>query len=206
AGKPNAQTAGADAELSFAVTWDAYKNVFGFPGWGGNNEQASVYVHWQVDNSQYKIDPFGDHINIGDGDWQLGATPHTTIDVMGHEFTHGVDSHVGSLGTFSTGNLISEGIADLGGVFAKLYFNDNGFRNGSLSVTPTRNQDDFELFHDIIHGDGFEHLRFLDRPSLDGSPNAYFDNIGDLDPHQSSGPIRRAFYYIMKGASPHDDW
>jgi Zn-dependent metalloprotease len=208
AGSANAQTAGVDAEIGLAATWDMYKNVFGLAGWGGNNEAAAIFLHWQEENSRYVTDPFGDFIKLGDGDWQHGGTPRTTIDDVGHEFTHGVDHHVGTIGVWSGANVISEGIADLGGVFAKLYFNDGGFQNGAGVITDTGNQDDFEMFHDILDANGHEHLRFLDRPSLDShpSPNAWFEDIGDLDPHQSSGPLRRAFYYLMKGASPHDDW
>jgi len=210
--KPNDQTAGVDAEFSLGVTWDMYKNVFGIKGWNNDNEGAQVFVHWQKDDSQYISDvrPFSyAHINLGDGDWAHGATPHTSMSVVGHEFTHGVDQHLGSLGSLSTGNVISEGIADIGAVLVQMYQRDGGWNNAAAHVTDTGDLGDFSLFGEIMASSGVPHgRRFLDRPSKDAkpSPNAYFDGIDDLDPHKSSGPIRRAFYYIMKGASAHDDW
>ncbi len=210
-GHANDQTAAVDAEFNFGVTWDMYKNVFGITSWDNANESGGIYVHMQEDNSHYVADfqPFSyAHIDFGDGDWQNGATPHTAVTVVGHEYTHGVDQHLGSLGSLSKGNVISEGIADLGGALVKMYDHDGGWNNSAAHITDDGVLDDLELGGQVMQSTGvLKKSRFLDRPSKDGvSPDVYFDGIDDLDPHYSSGPLRRAFYFIMRGASAHDDW
>jgi len=210
-GQPNDQTAGVDAEFSHGVAWDMFKNVAGLAGWSADgSEGTDIFTHWQANNSTYypSVEPFShEHINLGDGNWQAGGSPHTSMSVVGHEFTHGMDHNFGTLSIFGP-NVMSEGIADIGGVLTQIYKRDGGWINGASHVTDTGDLDDFTVFGEILSDATHHHgRRFLARPSLDGSsPNAYFDGIEDLEPHSSSGPIRRAFYYIMKGASAHDDW
>ncbi|HEY0252033.1 MAG TPA: M4 family metallopeptidase, partial [Kofleriaceae bacterium] len=208
--KGNNQTAGVDAEFSHAVVWDLFKNVVGLAGWGRDGTQGTdIYTHWQENNSEYvpTILTAGEHINLGDGNWKAGGSPHTSMSVVGHEFTHGMDHDFGTL-ALTGPNVMSEGIADIGGVLAQIYQRSHGFANHDTGVTDTGNLDDFTVFGEILATATSHHSkRFLDRPSLDGeSTDVYFDGIEDMEPHASSGPIRRALYYIMKGASAHDDW
>lgn len=203
----NGQTALGDAEFGHAVGWDMYKNVFNHPGWDGESQPTPVHSHWQETDSRYQVNVFGDYIELGDGDYRHGGTPHATVDIFTHEFTHGVDNHVGSLGDLSNGNVISEGIADVGGVLALLY-KRNGFSSGAGVLVDSPVNDDWKLFGGIKFTGGDTRQRVLDRPSRDStsSPDAWFNGIDDLNPHQSSGPLRRAMFFLMKGASTHDDW
>jgi len=207
----NDQTAGVDAEVSHAIAWDMFKNVAGLAGWSGDgSEGTDIFTHWQADDSTYypSVGPFShEHINLGDGNWQAGGSSHTSMSVVGHEFTHGMDRNFGTL-AITGPNVMSEGIADIGGVLTQIYKRDGGWGNSASRITDTGDLDDFTVFGEILSDATHHHgRRFLSRPSLDGSsPDSYFDGIEDLEPHSSSGPIRRAFYYIMKGASAHDDW
>uniref|UniRef100_UPI000568FDAB M4 family metallopeptidase n=1 Tax=Streptomyces sp. NRRL S-146 TaxID=1463884 RepID=UPI000568FDAB len=91
----NAETAGADAHYGAALTWDYYKNVHGRSGIKGDGVGAYSRVHY---GNNYVNAFWSDScfcMTYGDG---AGNTnPLTSIDVAGHEMTHGVTSNTAGL-------------------------------------------------------------------------------------------------------------
>ncbi len=216
--RANAQTAGVDVAFGMDVTWDMYKNVFGQNGWDGDGKPISAYAHKPNAGSNYIQPILGaqEHINLGDGALVNGSmahvTPHTGIESVGHETTHGVDYHLGTLGTWSDSNVLSEGVADIFGALARMYERSGNFATHSSTIADT-GIDDYTLFDEYETGldskgnAKHDSERFCDRPSRDGaSPDAWFDGIDDLDSHSSGGPIRRAFFFMARGSSGHVDF
>ncbi|MYS42779.1 peptidase M4, partial [Streptomyces sp. SID5998] len=91
----NAATAAADAHYGAAVTWDFYKNTFGRNGIKNNGVGAYSRVHY---GNSY-VNAFWDDscfcMTYGDGSGN--SDPLTSLDVAGHEMSHGVTSNTAGL-------------------------------------------------------------------------------------------------------------
>ncbi|MGW5370108.1 M4 family metallopeptidase [Streptomyces sp. NPDC004009] len=183
----NAATAGADAHYGAAVTWDFYKNTFGRSGIKNNGVGAYSRVHY---GNSY-VNAFWDDscfcMTYGDGS---GNThPLTSLDVAGHEMSHGVTSNTANLNYSGESGGLNEATSDIFGTGVEFY------ANNSADVG------DYLIGEKIdINGDGTP-LRYMDKPSKDGaSKDSWYSGIGGVDVHYSSGPANHFFYLLSEGS------
>ncbi|WP_307622532.1 M4 family metallopeptidase [Streptomyces sp. V3I7] len=183
----NAATAGADAHYGAAVTWDFYKNTFGRSGIKNNGVGAYSRTHY---GNAY-VNAFWDDscfcMTYGDG--SANAKPLTSIDVAGHEMSHGVTSNTAGLNYSGESGGLNEATSDIFGTgveFAAANASDVG---------------DYLIGEKIdINGNGTP-LRYMDKPSKDGaSKDSWYSGIGSVDVHYSSGPANHFFYLLSEGS------
>ncbi|MER6422639.1 M4 family metallopeptidase [Streptomyces sp. NPDC001137] len=184
----NAATAGADAHYGAAETWDFYKNTFGRSGIKNNGVGAYSRVHY---GNSY-VNAFWDDscfcMTYGDGSGN--ADPLTSLDVAGHEMTHGVTSNTAGLNYSGESGGLNEATSDiLGGVGVEFYANNSSDKG------------DYLIGEKIdINGDGTP-LRYMDKPSKDGgSKDSWYSGVGNLDVHYSSGVANHFFYLLSEGS------
>ncbi|MCZ0986832.1 M4 family metallopeptidase [Streptomyces diastatochromogenes] len=183
----NAATAGADAHYGAAVTWDFYKNVFGRSGIKNNGVGAYSRVHY---GNAY-VNAFWDDscfcMTYGDGSGN--ADPLTSLDVAGHEMSHGVTANTAGLNYSGESGGLNEATSDIMGTGVEFY------ANNSTDVG------DYLIGEKIdINGDGTP-LRYMDKPSKDGaSKDSWYSGLGNLDVHYSSGPANHFFYLLSEGS------
>ncbi|GAA2513236.1 M4 family metallopeptidase [Streptomyces longisporus] len=184
----NAATAGADAHYGAAETWDYYKNTFGRSGIKNNGVGAYSRVHY---GNSY-VNAFWDDgcfcMTYGDGSGN--ADPLTSLDVAGHEMTHGVTANTAGLNYSGESGGLNEATSDiLGGVGVEFYAN-NASDPGDYLIGEKIN----------INGDGTP-LRYMDKPSKDGgSADSWYSGVGNLDVHYSSGVANHFFYLLSEGS------
>jgi len=191
------QTAAADAFLGIEVVWDMYKRVFHWNGLDNEGTAPTVGVHDadSPNNSHYS----DDEITIGDAVTTTGGTM-ATLDVMGHEFSHGVDHYSAGLGG-DEGDGLNEGNSDIFGTLSRIYFDDHAFDAGSSAIPATSISEINNLWifgSDMQKGAGTGGVR---RSMFDPHFRYYFDHIGDENGHSSCGPIDRAFFFLAMGSS-----
>ncbi|WP_406220068.1 M4 family metallopeptidase [Streptomyces canus] len=183
----NTETAGADAHYGAALTWDYYKNVQGRSGIRGDGVGAYSRVHY---GNNYVNAFWSDScfcMTYGDGS---GNThPLTSIDVAGHEMTHGVTSNTAGLNYSGESGGLNEATSDIFGTAVEFYANNSS------------DVGDYLIGEEIdINGDGSP-LRYMDQPSKDGSSyNNWTSSIGSADVHYSSGPANHFFYLLSEGS------
>ncbi|GHG98047.1 M4 family metallopeptidase [Streptomyces lanatus] len=183
----NAETAGADAHYGAALTWDYYKNVHGRSGIRGDGVGAYSRVHY---GNNYVNAFWSDScfcMTYGDGS---GNThPLTSIDVAGHEMTHGVTSNTAGLIYSGESGGLNEATSDIFGSTVEFYANN------------ASDVGDYLIGEEIdINGDGSP-LRYMDKPSKDGaSKDSWYSGIGSIDVHYSSGPANHFFYLLSEGS------
>ncbi len=183
----NAETAGADAHYGAALTWDYYKNVHGRSGIRGDGTGAYSRVHY---GNNYVNAFWSDScfcMTYGDGS---GNThPLTSIDVAGHEMTHGVTSNTAGLNYSGESGGLNEATSDIFGSTVEFYANNSS------------DVGDYLIGEEIdINGDGTP-LRYMDKPSKDGSSkDSWYSGIGSIDVHYSSGPANHFFYLLSEGS------
>ncbi|RSM98282.1 peptidase M4 [Streptomyces sp. WAC 01325] len=183
----NAETAGADAHYGAALTWDYYKNVHGRSGIRGDGVGAYSRVHY---GNNYVNAFWSDScfcMTYGDGSGN--ANPLTSIDVAGHEMTHGVTSNTAGLVYSGESGGLNEATSDIFGSTVEFYANNSS------------DVGDYLIGEEInINGDGTP-LRYMDKPSKDGaSKDAWYSGIGSIDVHYSSGPANHFFYLLSEGS------
>ncbi len=113
-------------------------------------------------------------MTYGDGD---GSTfgPLVSLDVAGHEMSHGVTENTSNLTYSGESGGLNEATSDIFGTMVEFYA-ANANDPGDYYIG--------EEF-DLANGEGF---RRMDDPQLDGSSySCYFAGIGDTDVHYSSG-------------------
>ncbi|MGY4929432.1 M4 family metallopeptidase, partial [Streptomyces sp. 900105755] len=183
----NTQTAGADAAYGAQMTWDFYKNTFGRSGIKNDGVAAYSRVHY---SSSY-VNAFWDDscfcMTYGDGSG--GTHALTSLDVAGHEMSHGVTSNTAGLNYTGESGGLNEATSDIFGTGVEFYANNSS------------DVGDYLIGEKIdINGDGTP-LRYMDKPSKDGSSaDSWYSGVGNLDVHYSSGPANHMFYLLSEGS------
>ncbi|MGW1796691.1 M4 family metallopeptidase [Streptomyces sp. NPDC001984] len=183
----NAATAGADAHYGAAETWDFYKNTFNRSGI--RNDGVGAYSRTHYGNSY--VNAFWDDgcfcMTYGDGSGN--ADPLTSLDVAGHEMSHGVTSNTANLTYSGESGGLNEATSDIFGTGVEFYANNSS------------DVGDYLIGEKIdINGDGTP-LRYMDKPSKDGaSKDSWYSGIGSVDVHYSSGPANHFFYLLSEGS------
>ncbi|KAB1985578.1 M4 family metallopeptidase [Streptomyces triticiradicis] len=181
------QTAAADAAYGAQVTWDFYKNTFGRSGIKNNGVGAYSRVHY---GNAY-VNAFWDDscfcMTYGDGS---GNThPLTSLDVAGHEMSHGVTANTAGLNYSGESGGLNEATSDIFGTGVEFYA-ANSSDVGDYLIGEKIN----------INGDGTP-LRYMDKPSKDGGSADYWSSsVGSKDVHYSSGVANHFFYLLSEGS------
>ncbi|MGW2833928.1 M4 family metallopeptidase [Streptomyces sp. NPDC001286] len=181
------QTAAADAAYGAQETWDFYKATFGRSGIKNNGVGAYSRVHY---GNSY-VNAFWDDscfcMTYGDGS---GNThPLTSLDVAGHEMSHGVTSNTAGLNYSGESGGLNEATSDIFGTGVEFY------------AANSSDVGDYLIGEKIdINGDGSP-LRYMDKPSKDGGSADYWSSsVGNLDVHYSSGVANHFFYLLSEGS------
>ena len=110
----NPQTVAVDAQYGTAVTWDYYKNVHGRNGIAGNGSGAANRVHYGRNYSNAFWSDSCFCMTYGDGDGKT-YNPFDSLDVAGHEMSHGVTSRTANLTYSGESGGLNEGTSDIFG-------------------------------------------------------------------------------------------
>ncbi|WP_228920115.1 M4 family metallopeptidase [Streptomyces sp. DH20] len=181
------QTAAVDAAYGAQITWDFYKNTFGRNGIKNDGKAAYSRVHYGSNyvNAFWQDSCFC--MTYGDGS---GNThPLTSLDVAGHEMSHGVTSNTAGLRYSGESGGLNEATSDIFGAGAEFY------------AANSSDAGDYLIGEKIdINGDGTP-LRYMDKPSKDGASKDYWSSsLGSVDVHYSSGPANHFFYLLAEGS------
>jgi thermolysin len=206
------QRAGVDAHYGAMMTYDYFKNVHGrngIDGSGGPGYYTSIdgvtrlissRVHYgsNYNNAFWN----GSLMTYGDGD---GTTfsPLVTLDICGHEMTHGITERTAGLVYSGQSGALNESMSDVFGAMVERYAygeNTNTWKIGEQAYTPATS------------GDA---LRHMDNPHLasnrgytaDDDPDHYSERYtGTADNggvHINSGIPNKVFYLLAKGGTHH---
>ncbi len=183
----NRQTAAVDAAYGAAVTWDYYKSAFNRNGIAGDGKAAYSRVHY---GNAYVNAFWNDScfcMTYGDG--ANNADPLTSLDVAGHEMSHGLTAATAGLKYSRESGGLNEATSDIFGTSVEFFANNSA------------DAGDYLIGEKIdINGDGTP-LRYMDKPSKDGASADYWSRtVGRLDVHYSSGVANHFFYLLSEGS------
>lgn len=179
-------TAAVDAQYGTGETWDYYKNVHGRTGIGDDGVGSHNNVHYSsgYDNAFWDDSCFC--MTYGDGDGSL-FSPLVSLDVTGHEMSHGVTSRTAGLDYFGESGGLNEATSDIFGT------------NVEFTANNPNDVGDYLIGEEISVQGGA--LRYMDQPSKDGSSlDCWSSGAGGVDVHYSSGIANHFFYLLSEGS------
>ncbi|WP_332852905.1 M4 family metallopeptidase [Duganella sp. S19_KUP01_CR8] len=188
----NGQTAAVNALWGLMNTYDANRNALGWHSLDGNNTSTYIAAHVDTSYDNAFYDDSCKCMYIGDGNsfYSLGS-----IDVIGHEMSHGVTASTSDLTYSGESGGLNESNSDIGGEMVEAYAR----AGGTGAVIPATGND--WMMGKEISKSG-QPLRWMYKPSKDGrSPDAWSSSIKNLDVHYSSGPNNRMYYFLSQGSS-----
>ncbi len=183
-----------DAQYGAQATYDFYKEVLGRDSIDGKGEKLISDVHVGKDFANAFWD--GEKMNYGDGDGETFGSL-TTLDIAGHEITHGLTERTAGLQYRNESGALNEAMSDIMGVGVEWHASQ---KNSAVKFDWTVGEDTFTP----NNGDPTDGLRDLSDPTSDGqSPDHYSkryrgtqDNGGV---HINSGIANNAFYLLSEG-------
>ena len=179
------ESAAVDAHYGGAVTFDYYKTVLGRDGIFGDGTGAPSRVHYGTDYVNAFWD--GTKMTYGDGDG-TSFGPLVSLDVAGHEMSHGVTENTADLTYSGESGGLNEATSDIFGTMVEFY------------AANAEDPGDYYIGEEFDLADGAG-LRRMDDPISDGSsPNCYSAGTKDLDVHYSSGVANHFFYLLAEGS------
>jgi Zn-dependent metalloprotease len=179
------ESAAVDAQYGTNETWDYYKLVHGRNGIFGTGKGSFNRVHYG--NGYVNAFWDGTKMTYGDGDG-TSYGPLTSLDVAGHEMSHGVTENSANLTYSGESGGLNESTSDIFGTSVEFYA-ANANDPGDYLIG--------EEF-DLAEHEGF---RRMDKPSSDGSSaDCWSATVGQLDVHYSSGVGNHFFYLLSEGS------
>lgn len=185
------ESAGADAAYSLAETWDYYLNTFGRDGIGDDGVAARGFVHvysgWV--NASWSDGCFC--MRFGDGSAASGVGSLVSLDVGGHEMSHGVTSRTANLTYSGESGGLNESTSDVLGSMVEWYANNK------------HDVPDYVIGEEIFrtYNPAVNYIRRMDQPSMDGlSADCWYSGVGNLNVHYSSGVGNHLFYLLSEGS------
>ncbi|HWJ81301.1 MAG TPA: M4 family metallopeptidase [Nocardioides sp.] len=183
----NRESAAVDAQYGTNMTWDYYVNVQGRQGIFGNGTGSYNRVHYGKNYVNAFWD--GTKMTYGDGDG-TSYGPLVSLDVAGHEMSHGVTENTAGLTYSGESGGLNESTSDIFGTMVEFYAN-NAADPGDYYIG-----EEFDLKNHV----GF---RRMDDPAKDGkSASCWSSGVGNLDVHYSSGVGNHFFYLLAEGSGP----
>lgn len=174
------QPALVDAHFFANVTDDYYQATYKFD-WLTKYPQgmvSSAHLKRNYNNAYWN----GSQVSYGDGDGTTFINFSGDLDVVAHEFTHGVTEATSNLIYQNESGALNEAFSDMMGTSAEFYFGSGNWTIGE----------------DITPGDNG--IRNMENPSEDGDPDNYANRYtGTADNggvHINSG-IANYWYYLL---------
>lgn len=177
--------AALDVHWGMQVTYDFWNDVHDWKGWNGKGIKVKNFVHWGNGSSQaFFVDG---NIYYGDGGF-FNDTPWTDLDVVAHEFGHGINYGTSNLNYDGEGGSLHEGLSDIWATCVTDYANKKfGFK-----------KDLTKIFEE--HGTNYRQMNF---PETYRGSNWVWGNEGGF--HINGGVIRYWFYLVAFGGSGVND-
>lgn len=201
------QKAGVDAHYGAGKVYDYFKNTHGRTGIDGSGGPGyytaaanssvgliSSKVHYgsNYNNAFWN----GSYMTYGDGD---GSTfsPLVTMDICGHEMTHGITERTAGLVYANQSGALNESVSDIFGAMVERYADGNvtsanTWKIGEDAYTP---------------GTSGDALRNMSNTHSSGDPDHYSERYtGTADGggvHTNSGIPNYAFYLLSQGGTHH---
>jgi Zn-dependent metalloprotease len=175
--------AAGDAHWGAEMTYDYFYIKHGRNSIDGNGFALYSYIHYDVAYGNAFWD--GQRMTYGDGD---NNNPFCTLDICGHEITHGLDSYTADLIYAQESGALNEGFSDIFGTAIEFY--------GKPTVANWTCGEDIGMI-----------IRNIQDPNATQNPDTYLGTYWDpsQEVHQNSTVFSHWYYRVCQGGSGTND-
>ncbi|MEI6124344.1 MAG: M4 family metallopeptidase [Bacteroidota bacterium] len=185
-----------DAHWGTEKTWDYYSLVHSRNSIDNLGFKLLSYVHADLVGMGYtdNVNAFWDGTRMTYGDGDGTYSPLTTLDICGHEITHGLTSNTANLNYQDESGALNEGFSDIFGTSIEFY------------AKPPLASGNWTIGEQI--GGAF---RDMSNPNADQQPDTYngtywYAGTGDNGGvHTNSGVVNYWYYLLCQGGSGTND-
>ena len=190
---PYRDRAGVDAHFAVTKTWDYYRLKHGWSGLDGLGLGTVNRVHYGYRYNNAFMIPGTNKLSFGGGDG-VSFGQWVTVDIAGHEYTHGVIDRTAKLVYANQSGALNESFADVFGTAVEFY---TGIRPDYLIGEDNKTPG--------VAGDA---MRSMSNPPRFGSPDhmSKFFRVATATKdndwgwvHYNSGIPNKAFYLLAQG-------
>ena len=182
-----------DAHFGAEKTYDYYKNIHGRNSIDNKGFALKSYVHYSKGYFNAFWD--GSKMTYGDGSSANGNLPLTSLDVCGHEITHGLTTFTANLNYSNESGALNEGFSDIFGTAIEAYARG---RTGTGIASESWNWKLGEDFNYIIR-DMAEPKTYADPDTYKGL-NWYSGSSDNGGVHTNSGVLNYWFALLTEGS------
>ncbi|MEI6765212.1 MAG: M4 family metallopeptidase [Bacteroidota bacterium] len=179
---PQQDEAATDAHWGAEMTYDYFLSEFGRKSLDASQCPIFSYVHFSTDYSNAFWD--GHRVCYGDGLSPL--TAFTSLDICGHELTHGVETYTANFDYYGESGALAEGFSDIFGTAIEFY-----------AKAPTQHG------NWLIGEDAGITIRNISNPKSMHCPDTYKGHYWDAaqQVHKNSTVLSHWFYMLCAGDS-----
>jgi Zn-dependent metalloprotease len=178
-----------DAQGMGEVVWDLYYSWYGVAPLG--RRKLLLRVRYADDDGDVD-NAFWNGVAMTFGNGKNVFYPPVSLDVTGHEVSHGFTEFNSGLVYFGEAGGINEAYSDMAGVATEAFFADRYGQPFSYKIP------NFDIGQEVWKGPG-QALRYMCDPPRDGhSIDHASDFVPGMDPHRSSGVYNKAFCLLAK--------
>ena len=191
ASNPNYSKAAGDVHYGTTAYYDYMLDHFGWSGLDGNDGALISYVNV---NGKYYANAYwnGVSTNYGNGNCER-YNPLTSIDIVGHEWTHGFVDYSSDLIYYDQSGALNESSADIFGKALEFEYDPQNFSWNigqhmlkDQTNTPIRSMSDPNSLND---------------PAYYGGQAWYYGAGDNAGVHSNSGVFNYWFYLLVEGVS-----
>ncbi len=184
-----------DAHWGAETTYDFYWNKFSRNSIDNNGFKIKSYVHYRVNYSN----AFWNQGVMTYGDGNSSSNPYLSLDIIGHEITHGLTSFTANLIYQKQSGAMNEGFSDIFGNMIEYYGKPTQFdwRMGENTGRVIRDMSNPNARN---NPDTYKGLFWTDTENC--IPSSSNDNCGV---HNNSGVLNYWFYLLAEGGNGTND-
>ncbi|MDQ3266086.1 MAG: M4 family metallopeptidase [Myxococcota bacterium] len=206
---PKGQKTGVDAQYGAQMTSDFLRDILGRDSIDGRGEKLRSTVNVRLEDSKGNISPNafwnGTEMTYGMGDG-TNILDLTTLDIAGHEISHGLTSRTAGLIYRNESGGVNESMADIIGAGVEWYAaQKNGqvewnFLIGEQAFTPGVEGDGLrDMANPLVDRYSIDNYSLMGRYKQDGGVGAPDPRIDKGGVHGSSGIMNNAFTMTAAG-------
>jgi bacillolysin len=192
--------AALDVHWGLQAIYDYYLNIHGREGWDSAGQKVNAYVHAILgdegkDGAAYFPDDEYEVMLFGDG--QNKFKPVVALDVVIHEYAHGINDHTSAFGVSGISRSFNEALSDIWAAIIEDYlapYDPNWLIGDKVMKLP-----------------GYDVLRNLEVPNDPGAWRRMADTYGseryysDTNVYFRSGVMSHFFYLLCNGGSDENE-
>ena len=176
-----------DAHYATEQFYDMMLERFNWDGLDGNGLSMNPVVHANGGNNYVNAYWDGNNAWFGNGDCHRG--PLTTLEVVAHEFMHGITDYTSDLIYSFESGAINESMSDIFGKAVEYYYDPGNFK--------------WTIGESFLLSDYIEPFRYMDDPNRKNMPAYYKGNFwrdgGGVHQHSAIGNLW--FHILVEGRS-----